>query len=125
MNLTAKIIRDAVSNNDAVLTAEVRSYSGRGMYGKECIGVTVEVLGDLVTLGAAIAYEIAIAGDGSETVDEAIEDLIGDGELAPAVDNMGMSYIAYWPSIPFEDTDDAQDGAIAGTYTAHGDGFGA
>lgn len=53
----------------------VRSYSGRGMFGRECMGVTC---------------------------DDADEAIMECGRLRlpkPSVDSMGLAAIVYWPSI--------------------------
>lgn len=57
-----------------------RSYSGRGMYGQECVGVNLSSSHDLFLLAREI----------HDTVDEM--DL---GE--PETDGMGKGIIAYWP----------------------------
>ena len=36
---------------------EVRSYSGRGMFGEQCVGVSLESDRDLVRLGAVLHAE--------------------------------------------------------------------
>jgi hypothetical protein len=70
----------------------VRSYSGRGMYGKECLAITGDLI-DLVVLGFIIA-------DGySDEVD--VSDLAGARK-----DSMGLGVVVYWPSIPFEGDDE-------------------
>lgn len=55
----------------------VRSYSGRGMMGKDCVGIVVDDLHDgLWHIGG----------------------IMRDHNLpAPIVDNMGLDYILYWP----------------------------
>lgn len=55
---------------------EWRSYSGRGMYGKECVGVTIRDKSDLIDLADAAK----IAGK-------------------PCTDDMGLGTIAYWPNV--------------------------
>lgn len=75
----------------------VRSYSGRGMYGAECVAVSVAA-GEEVRLGVVLALmalsEVA-AGDDPE----------GDLEkLAAAMagartDSMGRGVVVYWPAM--------------------------
>ena len=55
------------------------SYSGRGMYGKECFGIEVE------------RYQLNSIRDEFKSLD-----------FEPVVDNMGMSLILYWPAVTFE-----------------------
>lgn len=55
---------------------EPRPYSGRDMYGKQCVGVVVSSPADLFMLGKAMAeYDIG----------------------RPTLDNMGREIIVYWP----------------------------
>lgn len=56
-----------------------RSYSGRGMFGKECVGVEVVYPGDY-TLPKGYR-----------------------------MDNMGRDYIVYWPSVKWEGDDDYEE----------------
>jgi len=52
---------------------EPRAYSGRGMYGKECVGVALDGIGD----GTA-------------------QQIVGS---APRTDSLGRRIIAYWPHL--------------------------
>lgn len=54
----------------------VRSYSGRGMYGEECIAVVCDDAGDAVHEAGAL------------------------GPPKPRTDSMGRGEVAYWPGIP-------------------------
>lgn len=54
----------------------VRSYSGRGMYGKECVGIT------------------------TDDPDEIVASCREHGLSIPARDSMGLKTICYWPNIP-------------------------
>ena len=65
--------RDFIINVIERAGFEPRSYSGRGMYGKTCLGVDLPGASKLVKLA---------------------------GVLEPVLDQMGMGIIAYWPSIP-------------------------
>lgn len=70
----------------------VESYSGRGMYGATCFGVTVEpsnVRYVYAALGYAMGY--AEADDGDMDTAEALL-------RAVAWDNMGRDFIVYFPS---------------------------
>ena len=67
---------------------EPRSYSGRGMYGKECIGVTVESVQQLFQAILRAAHD-----------NEEMDMLFDDQIFADANwDNMGRDYIVYWPN---------------------------
>ena len=61
----------------------VRPYSGRGMYGKECVGVEVD---DIFTLALALGD----ANNGNI-------DLFQLG--TPRSDSMGLGTIYYWPRL--------------------------
>ncbi len=72
----------------------VRSYSGRGMFGKECLGVDI----DCGKLGNFIARVIQgmQCQEGAENIDaltEAFEHM--------AQDQMGKGIIVYFPDVPF------------------------
>lgn len=66
---------------------EVRSYSGRGMYGRECVGVEVDNVGELFQLGLELA-------DGTDE-DERFE----LQNLKVSWDSMGMGTILYFPDV--------------------------
>jgi hypothetical protein len=88
-------------------TGEVRSYSGRGMFGDHCLGV------DCDNASSAILSAISGFAHNAETGRE-VEDFI---ELLSGhrVDSMGQGQILYFPSIEWqeeesEDEDDGDDG---------------
>lgn len=65
---------------------EPRSYSGRGMYGKECVGVTCDNQVDLIF----------------DMMDHASRNQIK--ELKGCItDSMGRSIIVYWPSVAWSE----------------------
>lgn len=72
---------------------EVRSYSGRGMYGSACLGVVCDnPTGLMVELAMTLV----------ETTDDKQEMLSILEELKnPRVDSMGRSQIMYWEDIPW------------------------
>lgn len=55
------------------LGLEPRSYSGRGMHGRECVGVSVDRMGDHVL------------------------------PVGWSFDQLGKGYIVYWPSVKWEE----------------------
>lgn len=59
---------------------ETRSYSGRGMYGKECLAIVVP---DALTAVQNIAHA---AGEDGLTLS------------APKSDSMGLETVVYWPN---------------------------
>jgi hypothetical protein len=100
---TAKCIKEACERLDV----EVRSYSGRGMYGKKCIGFVVA----RGKSAAQFAFELAIelAAD-DEDGSEAIEEFHG---RTWCEDSLGLDTIVYVPGVaPLsdeEEDDDASD----------------
>ena len=56
-------------------------YSGRGMFGDECVGVVLKDEGDLFTFARLLDDELA--------------ELLGN----PRWDSMGLREIAYWPKV--------------------------
>lgn len=80
-----------------------RSYSGRGMYGKECLGVE---LGALKDVGELVADLIEAAAD-----DPNCTSSIASAARQMSWDNLGLGIIVYFPSVPFVDvgTDDRED----------------
>ena len=75
-----------------------RGYSGRGMYGRTCVGIVVEDVGQLVAFGR----ELERATDRHDVE-------VDLGRMA--FDSMGLRVIAYWPNIDTadEDADDEID----------------
>ena len=65
---------------------EVRTdYSGRNMYGRQCFGIVVRYKSDL-----------------EEILQAASEGFLAEDMGEPHWDNMGLSYIAYWPWLTVE-----------------------
>lgn len=58
-------------------------YSGRGMYGRKCLGITTDNMGDMFVLGQLLHEH----------------DWMG----RPSTDSMGRSAIVYWPSVDTTD----------------------
>ena len=77
---------------------EVRSYSGRGMYGRTCLAFESDTpLQDLMKVG----YEL-----GQYNFE------YPDGPVMPQdtrTDSMGLDTVVYWPSVPWEATDNASE----------------
>ena len=66
---------------------DVRAYSGRGMYGQQCVGVDTNSYGDLMRIATLLV------GAGIDP-----HDVAGLGD-ALRTDSMGMGVILYWPSL--------------------------
>ena len=71
---------------------EPRKYSGRGMNGKECVGVEINGPEDLWEMATWLGQE-------------------GIEVLAPKTDQLGRGLIAYWPTLPWdaEETENDDD----------------
>lgn len=100
---------------------QVRSYSGRGMYGRECLGVMIEQYSSLGNLFADL-IETASSGSDSDEL-QTVADSIRDFKQ----DSLGRDTIVYFPNIPWnsdlESDDDFKERILnvmpAGhTYTA-------
>ena len=79
------------TNNYTNCSAHVRTYSGRAMYGKQCVAVVVE---DVVPFVAEFAFwlgERSGAGDATEHYLYTLKNA--------RADNMGLSTVMYWPSV--------------------------
>jgi len=77
------------------LDIEARSYSGRGMYGRSCVGVDC-ARGDSHAVVAQIVIGLMSLKDADE---EAAEHFTLDG--AVATDSMGRGSIVYFPRLPW------------------------
>lgn len=81
---------------------EARSYSGRGMYGRTCVGITIERGTSAFTVGIHVAAELG-------------EDAHEAARLSTAHDNLGLDTILYFPmvdwpkDVPDEDIDEDED----------------
>src|SRR5690606_5360424 len=72
-----KVILKVLSENQDEIKSIHTSYSGRGMYGKECFGIVVESYSN-------------------------IEDELEKYDVMGRTDNMGHNMIIYWPSLTYE-----------------------
>lgn len=96
-------IEDADVRDGEGLTA--RRYSGRGMYGKQCVGVEVGRGVSSFQLAAAIAVAL-LDGD----VDEGPSDVEDLARLRVCEDNMGLDTIVYFPQVEWpEGREDDED----------------
>lgn len=95
---------DAKKLIEAIEAAEIRdcdelrprSYSGRAMYGRDCVGVVVPRDVSSFQLAAAIAVAL-LDGDCDEGPND-VEDL---ADLRVCEDNMGLDTIVYFPNVPY------------------------
>jgi hypothetical protein len=85
-----------------------RSYSGRGMFGKACLGVDLDSahqLGGLVSgLMAACLMGDPEGGDEYDAMNRA-----SDAVRHMSWDSMGRGTIYYWPGVPYTDDEAEED----------------
>ena len=86
-------LENAIFNN-GLYDASVRSYSGRGMYSKECVGLQVESTDRLLEV---IGYAIAESENKHERME--LVKLMTNSRS----DRMGRDMIVYWPSMEATD----------------------
>ena len=93
-----------------------RKYSGRAMYGKQCLGVEIDRYESPYEFFAALIENAA---------EEAVERLDDEGEVAvydtfeevsrmmrrTRSDSLGLGMILYWPHIPWEEDDSDGEGS--------------
>lgn len=71
------------------------NYSGRGMYGKTCVGIVIEE-NDLLKLGISIA----------NLFDDDVKEYLADNYKT---DTMGHKVIVYWQGLTCEDAPEEED----------------
>lgn len=86
---------------------ETRSYSGRCMYGKSCLGVVTRDSSAKVVLAVVNEFIRTSALEPEATVD-AVSDLCNTLE-AVSGDSMGRSSIIYWEDIEWQSDSDETD----------------
>jgi len=86
-----KYLKQAI---DAIQDGELRSYSGRGMYGSECVGLVVNHIAEFTIIVAQAAVFAEMNEEGEDFVLE-----VGDVEM----DSMGKGMVFYWRSHTFKE----------------------
>lgn len=76
--------------NSGIEGVRVRSYSGRGMYGESCVGVSVDNLGEFIQVVAS-ATLIASENDDEDGFVQALGRMNSD--------SLGRGSIYYWPGV--------------------------
>lgn len=93
-----KIDFDSLSHlADKVRGEALTDYSGRGMYGAECVAITMDSDASLLALGAEIAKTI-------ENPHLAVM-LLHESRM----DSMGLGSVIYWPAISCADAPASED----------------
>lgn len=102
-------VTDQLDNYGIPYENIVTDYSGRFMYGKECVGIVAPT----PAAASAFVYWLAVVRFADEAdTDPLTDDLqISAAELwnvmddlagSQAMDNMAMAYIFYWPNVSLE-----------------------
>lgn len=88
---------------------ETRSYSGRGMFGKSCLGVDLD---EGVTLCEVFGRIISLITEPYQFGDEFTPDdieLCGKLIIGGRTDNMGLGTILYFPEVSYFDEDEDEE----------------
>lgn len=86
---------------------EPRSYSGRAMYGRRCVGVTVDS-DKVLSVGARLVAAVLDDSDDPFAIAEEYAELMDKARS----DSMGLDMIIYWPDVAWpadEDEDEEAD----------------
>ncbi len=83
---------------------DLRSYSGRGMYGKQCLGIeTDNPLQLLIDMISFLVDYLEAEHEEEQSGIEDLRDVLEDHLRNPRMDNMGRGYIVYWPDFPYDE----------------------
>jgi hypothetical protein len=89
---------------------EARSYSGRGMYGRRCIGVEIERNMSAFRLAAQLISEFIAGSDDMDDIHSIVEEF---AYLKVSEDSMGRGSIIYFEDVEWpegrKDSDDEDD----------------
>lgn len=85
--------------NDEIIDASVIQYSGRGMFGRQCLAIVVDEDVPSMYLASLITSEI-IRASVIDFFDEAAEDAVRICSEAKQ-DNMGKGTVFYWPDVEY------------------------
>ena len=96
MDINASRLIDLLEGYDF----EARSYSGRGMYGKQCVGVVVERETKLLGVVAEMV---------AEATDDEDRDLLVGAFQRYEIDSLGRDSILYFPRVPWPEKQAAAD----------------
>jgi hypothetical protein len=102
----ALLIRDVAVDSGMFDVGFRNNYSGRGMYGRKCVGIT----GSEQECQQVIAAVIKEAHSRADQDDLEFDDVV-DAVLDFSKDSMGFDMILYWPNIePVADEEPVHDG---------------
>lgn len=111
----AELINEAVADSDEVAA---RSYSGRGMYGRQCLAITgthqacLELLKQVHNIALSELFDLAVDLGDNDDADandayaarDWLTDIV-DTMLSYQTDSMGFDIVMYWPDEEFVDPD--------------------
>lgn len=109
---------------------DVRSYSGRAMYGKECVGVdSRNSRENPFKMAMSVAVEVMNDVDSVTTGDEAMEQAHSTlqelADLRVCQDSMGLGIITYFPDVEWpEEEATAEEASFDIDWADEGDPFG-
>jgi hypothetical protein len=90
----------AVIDNSGDCDVKVRSYSGRGMYGEQCVGVDTD--------GGDFGYGI-VAAAMIEAADDDEREALALAFSKTRTDGMGRGIIVYWPDVAWPEGEEDDD----------------
>jgi hypothetical protein len=94
-NLTAEEIIEAIDEAHKQEEFQYRSYSGRGMFGKQCLGITFSNVAEALAFGAWLGQTFSNPyGRSEETTASALL-------LKTRQDSMGRGIVIYWPELEY------------------------
>ncbi len=83
----------------------VRSYSGRGMYGKQCLGIGIGSGISPFKVACEIAMEVLKLDDQHDIVESLMADL---SDERVAQDSLGMGTIIYFPNMKWKEREEPE-----------------
>lgn len=84
---------------EAATGSDPRRYSGRAMYGRQCIGIVVQ------DSGHSLVARVMCVAEGTEEREE-LADIFDN----TSTDSMGYDSIMYWPKMKWTDDLETEDG---------------
>lgn len=100
----AELIKESVENMGDEGVSFYNGYSGRGMYGRKCVGITGDMQGCMRVVGETLKYVHEVAEEDGMSFDRVVDAL-----MAFMQDSMGRDIIIYWPDIEALAEDAAND----------------
>lgn len=105
MKTIQEFMTDIADQSESI---EVRAYSGRGMYGRNCVAITgtnnecMSMIGEVIKMAAS---EMLDQDDG----DTREFDLLVENLMSFSMDSMGYDVVIYWPREQWVNTEEEQE----------------